>query len=208
MKNLSQPKSPLSKNFWYITTAIGCFVPFGIIFSIFCTIHDVKHNTEQNKSILHCATAALIFSLFMSGYILWLSFAGNMDTYALAWMYIPAFILAIYLYCVYFILARRAKFFNQCILLIQQEHITSIPQISEIVGLPHAKTISVLKKLIKMGELNGAGVDEVNSEVIFTKSIWAKQKFICKSCGANLIINYGHTLTCEFCNGALEIQNK
>ena len=68
--------------------------------------------------------------------------------------------------------------------------------------------LTILKQLIKMGELSGAEVNNTNDEITFKKSVWAKQKFICKSCGANLVVNFGHTLICEYCSGALEIQNK
>lgn len=193
---------------WYISTAISCFAPVLFFLPVICTVYEIKYNTNQNKTILYSATAALIFSLFMGGYILWGSFVGNLGTYALAFAYIPALIISAYLFCAYIPLSKRAKLFSRCILLIQQEHITSISQISEIIGISETKTVSVLKQLIKMGELDGADVNNTNDEIIFKKSIWARQKFTCKSCGANLVVNLGHTLICEYCNGALETQNK
>ena len=208
MKKTQKITGHLSKNVWYIITAISCFIPLGLIVAVIYTIFEVKYNPYQNKKILHSATASLIFSLFMSGYILFVSFTGNLGTYTLALMYIPALVISIYLFCVYIVLSRRAKIFRQCILLIQQEHITDVSHISEIIGISDTKAVSALKKLIKMGELDGAELDSSNKEIIFKKSIWAKQKVLCRSCGANLIVNLGQTLTCEYCNGALEIQNK
>ena len=48
---------------------------------------------------------------------------------------------------------------------------------------------SMGQRIIKMGELSGAEVDVKKSEVIFFKSIWAKQIVECYDCGAELTVN-------------------
>ena len=206
MRKLSNLKNYVSEYPWYIAVAIGAFFPPGLILPVICTFYEYKHNIHVSKSILYSAIASLIFSLFMSGYILMVSFTGNLGTYALASMYIPAFVLSIYLFSVYTIFARRSKYFEQILLLITIEHITSIPQISEITGLDQKKTILYLKKIIKMGELAGAEVYDNSEEIIFKKSVWARQRVICRNCAASLVVNFGHTLTCEYCKSALEIE--
>ena len=189
---------------WCIATVIGCVIPFGIIISIWLTVCEVRKSTRPNKVILFCAIGALAFAVTMSGYILWGSFAGNLKTYGLALMYIPAGVQAVYLFCVYPPLFRRTKSLELCLFLVQNEHITSISQIAEIVGVKQDKTVSYLNLLIQLGKLDGAKVSLDQDEILFTKSVWAKQKVVCKSCGANLVVNFGQTLVCEYCNGALE----
>lgn len=197
-------KERFVENMWIIATVIGCIFPFGIIFSVWCTVYEVRHSMKVNKTILHCAIGAMIFAVVMTGAILFSSFTGNLDTYGLVVIYIPSWIQAIYLFCVYLPHFRRAKQMEQCLFLIQTEHITSISQIAEIIGVKNGKVISAIQRLSKLGILDGTQVAKEQDEILFTKSVWAKQKVVCKSCGANLVVNFGQTLVCEYCNGALE----
>ena len=200
----------LFDNKWYISTVIACFVPIGFILTVICNILEAKYVTKRNKSILYSGIGAIMFSLFMSSCVIWTTFVGDLDknTYMLALMYIPAFLVSVYLFIIYGVLSKRAKRFAQCILLIQNEHITSIPEIAEITGMTKKETVSVLRKFIKMGGLDGADMDSAENEVVFTKSIWAKQKVSCKNCGASLVVNLGHNLVCSFCNHPLEPYKK
>lgn len=122
----------------------------------------------------------------------------------LSFMYIPAFFLGIYMLIVYFVFAKRANQYKAVLTLIKESHITSVLSISEITGLDKNKVITRINKLIDTGELEGAFVNTITYEIEFKKSIWAHQLCICNTCGASIYVNFGQTLICEYCCGALD----
>ena len=204
-------KRDLQKSKWYIATVIGCFLfPVGFVWLIVNTVIDFKTRKEKNNAVLYSAIGATIFSLFMSGYIVMVSYMSSEEktgqTYYLALIYIPALVIAAYLYAVYFVHFHRAKQLSRIFYLIQTDHITSISRLAEITGLDKKATIRHLNTLIKMGNLKNAIVDEKHGEVILKESLWAKQRVICQTCGAEIIVNFGHTLICDYCGGALMVK--
>lgn len=191
-------------NLWYASTALSCFLfPLGLIGIIICTVIECTKNIGHNKAVLYSGIASAIFSTFMILTVTYISYTGSLGTYFLAIIYAPGVVVSVYLLLFYAIIFRRSRIFRKCIILVREEHITSINTISEIVGKDEKRITSVLQRIIKMGELSGAEVDVKKSEVIFFKSIWAKQIVECYDCGAELTVDCGHTLVCEYCGSAL-----
>ncbi|MBR6922857.1 MAG: hypothetical protein IKH51_11740 [Clostridia bacterium] len=203
-------KYDLRKKEWYIATAVGVFVfPVGFIWNVINTVIDYKRNIKKNNAVLYSAIGATIFGLFMSGYVLFVSLGMN-DTEGTAmflmYMYAPTIVLAVYLYAVYFISAHRCKYLSRIYSLIELDHITSVPLMSEILGINRARTRRYIKKLGKMRYLKDVKIDEKTGDIILKECIWAKQRVICQNCGAEITVTFGQTLVCEYCGGALMVK--
>ncbi len=118
--------------------------------------------------------------------------------------YGASLLFGIFLLIAYGILMRRNRCVHKCLMLICNEHITSVERIAEILGISPEKAGILLKKVIDAGLLEGASLPENSDELVFTKSIWAHQHVVCENCGAELFVNLGQTLTCAYCGGALK----
>lgn len=198
-------ESNLAKK-WYIAGSIGFFIPLvGIILVIINTVIDNKYCTKNNKAILYTAICDTFLSLFMGGYILLVSIEISSSAF-LAFLYIPAFFLGIYMFVVYFIFKKRANSINTILTLVKESHITSVLSISDIAGLDKNKTIKLINMLISTGDLDGASINKMTLEIEFEKCVWAHQLCICNTCGASIYVNFGQTLVCEYCSGALDIK--
>ena len=194
---------------WYIATAIGCFMPpIGLLLAIINTVFDYKKLKEKNKAILRSAFAALIFSLFMTGYVVFIPLiSGTIDVmFEFVIYYAMVLLLAIYMFIIYAVLSHRAKYLSQIFMLIKNDHIISVSMISEIVGINKGRTVKYLKALEKTGDLRGAVIDPARDEIEIKESVWLRQNFICSSCGAEITVVYGQTLVCPYCGGALKIK--
>lgn len=194
---------------WYVASAIGCFIfPVGIIWNIINTMIDYKKCKDKNNAVLYSALGSTIYTVFMAGYVLFASLSmnkgGEFDIIML--MYIPPAVQAAYLYIVYFIQMHRCRYLSRIYSLVELDHITSVPLVSEIIGINRATTRKYIKKLAKMGFLKGANVDEKTGEINLKECIWAKQRVICQNCGAEITVTFGQTLVCEYCGGALKVK--
>ena len=191
---------------WIIATVIGCFLfPVGFLWLLVLTVLEAKRSIQPNRTILHCGIGAIIWALFMS--IPMLTFGqtdGSPMPLGAYIVYIGAALLGVYLLCVYGILSARDRKFRRCLLLVQQEHITSRALIGEIMGLSRRRTDGLLQRLIRRKLLDGASLRDGEDAIQFTKSVWAKQRVICRSCGADLVVDLGRTLICDYCGGALQ----
>ena len=65
---------------------------------------------------------------------------------------------------------------------------------------------ALLRKMLRMGVLDGAYLEEDDGELQFTKSVWAKQLVECVHCGAKQTVNLGQTLVCAYCGSALQVK--
>lgn len=195
---------------WYIATVIGCFlVPVGLVWNIFNTVDDFRHRRDRNPAILYSAFGAMLFSMFMGGYVAffaWMDDDGIQGIAPLIIYYLLALVLAAYLFIVYGFHTRRSRYLTGIYSLIRSDHITSVPMIAEIMGIDRAKTIHHLQTLIRMGYLKNAHLDEKQEEILLHESLWARQLVVCQSCGAGITVNFGQTLVCEYCGGALKVK--
>lgn len=188
-------------------TAAAC-LGFGVpafAVMIASTVLEFKKNVDKrNDAILFSGLGALIFALTYSVMVVT---SGDVREFApiLFFMAVPQSICAVYLFTVYAVHARLARRLSKCLSLIKNDHITSLVELGMILGLREKKIKKSVLRLIRAGRLPGASVDEANGEILFTESIWAKQRFICRNCGAELTVDFGHTLVCEYCGQALPI---
>lgn len=190
---------------WIIATVIGCFIfPVGFVWLLALTVWEARRSIEQNRTILHCGIGAIIWGLFMSiPFLLFGQTSGSPMPFAAYTAYVGAGVLGVFLACVYGVLSARNRKFRRCLMLVQQEHITSRALIGEVMGLSPKKTDALLNRLIRRGLLDGAWLCEGEDDIRFKKSVWAKQRVVCQSCGAELVVDLGRTLVCEYCGGAL-----
>ena len=49
-------------------------------------------------------------------------------------------------------------------------------------------------------------IDEKTGDIILKECIWAKQRVLCQTCGAEIMVTFGQTLVCEYCGGALMVK--
>ena len=202
MKNKTNQEP--SRNKWYIVTALCCLCVFpAYIFVIVFSITEFKKNLQKNTAILYSGLGAFVFSMT---YIVIFLITGVLKDWDMTSLFtLPQMILAIYLICVYALHARYANRMSMCLSLIQNDHITSLDELSGILGVNADKVKKYIKRLIKTKHLDGAMIDETKNEIVFTKSIWARQRFVCRYCGAESIVNFGHTLVCDYCGQALPL---
>lgn len=197
----------MSRNKWYIATAVSCFVfPIGYIWLIVNTVIEFRKNISRNRAILYSGVGAAVFSLLYFLVFIILSDEDNSFLFDLWLMWLPQAIAAIYLFAVYAIHWNRSKNLSQCLMLVKDEHITSIDELAMITGATAKSVVRRVSRLIKKKYLDGADIDETHREILFRKSIWARQRVACDYCGAELTVNFGHTLICEYCGQALSVK--
>jgi hypothetical protein len=206
MKN-KEMKKRINADRWYAATVIGCFAfPAGAVWLLINTVHEFRKNTQRNNRILYSGIASGIWALTYSVLFLLDLEAGDNLFFGLAFMWAPQAVMAVYLIAVYIIHTRYSLAQAKVLSLIKNDRITSINEISYILGTEQAKAKKRIRRLIKSGALEGASVE--GDEVAFKNSVWAKQRVSCRSCGAALVVDFGHTLVCEYCGGALSCVKK
>ncbi len=190
---------------WYIATGLMCVLVLpAFVFIVIFTFSAFKKSMEKNTAILYSGLAAFLFALT---YFLIFTLTGNLREWEMTSVFIlPQTALAVYLFAVYVLHARYANRLSRCLSLVQNDHITDLDELGYILGLHEKRLKRYVKRLIKMNRLDGAGIDEAAGEIVFTKSIWAKQRFVCPYCGAETTVDYGHTLVCEYCGQALPVK--
>lgn len=195
-------KKKLKIDPWIVCTAVAVYLlPVGLVIAAILTWWEAARKIRKNKVILYCGIFTLIFSATMTAYTTLMP--TDADTHIMALIFAPPMIYGVYALCLYGVLARRANAVSQLHLLVQQEHITSIHQLCQITGFSQKRTLRLLGQMIRLGILDGAWIDDETMTVRFRKSIWARQRFVCADCGAVLVVDLGHTLTCDFCGSAL-----
>lgn len=195
-------KKKLKIDPWIVATVLGLyFLPVGLAGAAFLGWREFSRYARKNKTILYCGIATVIYSVTMTAYTTLMPTGADVTIPAVVFG-LPS-IYGIAILCLYIFLTRRADAIARLYLLVQQEHITSIPQLCQITGFRREKTVRLLHQMIRLKMLDGAWIDESRQTVCFRKSIWTKQRFICDDCGAELIVDMGHTLVCEFCGSAL-----
>ncbi|MBR4727831.1 MAG: hypothetical protein IK080_08085 [Clostridia bacterium] len=195
------------KSKWYYATAVGCFAfPVGYVWLIVNTVIEFKKHIRKNSAILYSGLGAAVFSLT---YFILFVMTSEEDDYltGLSFMWLPQAIMAVYLFIVYPIHARRSRKLSGCLTLIKDDHITSTEELADILGVRESGVHRLVSSLIRKGFLEGAEIDKAQHEIIFRKSVWAKQKAVCRYCGASLIVDYGHTLICDYCGQALSVES-
>ena len=193
----SNPTDP-----WILATFAGCFLfPVGAIWLLVLT-PKVTRSIQDKRTVLHAGLGAVTFALVFLFFI-W-SLTRGAFPHMILITYIGALILGVYELILYGVLALRNRKLRRCLMLVQQEHITSLPLMAEILGLRREKVAALFTKLFSLGFLEGAFLSDDGQELQFKKSVWAKQRVICRSCGAELVVDMGRTLTCAYCGGALQ----
>lgn len=209
MKNKNEIDIVRSK--WYLSAIIGTvIVPLGMLLAVINTVIDYKTRTERNEAVFYSALGLSIFAVYSSGLFLFvgaLTGLGYSGILKLIIILAAGLIEGIYLFIVYYCQGKRLKTFTFCYNLIAQSHITSVDKLAEISGKSIPRTKRIIKNLIKRKWLDGAEIDDEHNEVVFKRSVWAKQKVVCNNCGAQIIVDYGQTLVCEYCGGALSVKS-
>ncbi|MBE6719437.1 MAG: hypothetical protein E7571_02125 [Ruminococcaceae bacterium] len=194
----------------WTAAAVLCavFSPLGILIAALLFIYQYRHYEGLDNKILFCGIADIVFcsSLGMMIAIFSLS-SGDMKVALIMAMYyaqgIPCGIMII---AFHFIIRRRKNLCESCLMLINKEHIVSIEKISSVLGVDYKKTEKIVGSLIKTKRLENATIDKKAKELVFEKSIWAKQHVVCENCGAELVVDFGQTLVCEFCGSCLKVR--
>lgn len=203
--NYQEPNGRFLSGKWYAATIIGCLImPIGLLLCVINTVLDFRSCNRKNRAVLYSGIGVAIYSVVMTSIILSVSIEANAFSVALPLWYAAPSLLAVYLFVVYAVHTLRCKRLNLIFFLIQTEHITSIQRLAEISGMSVEKTVKSIVLLIKKGRLGDAEISKNKKEVVLKNSIWAKQKVVCRTCGAEIPVDFGQTLVCEYCGGALE----
>ena len=213
-KNVSlRDSAQMLKTAWTITAIFGVFFfPVGVVLLLilFIRIYHVPEKLEQY--VLNYGIVAVVLSSSM------LLFAGlafqiiglsgeKENSFSIASVLLilaPGVLFGILMIIAFFILKKRKYLYDSCYMLVQKEHIVSLQTISSILGTNDKKTRKLMQSLIKNGKFGQATIDEQTQELLLEKSIWAKQHVVCDNCGAELVVDFGHTLTCAYCGSALK----
>ena len=193
-----------SANKWYIT-AFACFLffPLGCLLFAVSLIYERK-NFGKNKAIVRSGLCLIIVSLFMLTAFLVYSFSG-VETGFIALFYVPGLVSGIIMTATYCFFDLRNKRISRISFLIINEHIITVSEISEIVGISESDTVKLLKKMFENKILDGAYLDGDGKKVCFKKSVRKKEKAVCRSCGAEITVEFGYTLISEYCGGVLDV---
>lgn len=182
----------------------ACIYPIPFLF--LAAWREAKDTSPRNPRLLYCGLGACTVSVVS---LLSLSLSSLLRPEAgmplpLMMLWIPCLLAGICLLALYTVLTRRNRRFHKCRMLICSEHITAVARLSEILGLPADKTRALLRRMIEAGLLEGASLPEPGDELVFARSVWARQYVVCCGCGADQVVNFGQTLTCAYCGSALK----
>ena len=182
----------------------ACIYPIPFLF--LAAWREAKDVSPRNQPLLTCGLGSCTVGFFMllsmlCGFMLDTTDRGPLF---LALLWIPYLISGGCLLALYAALMRRNRRFHRCRTLICSEHITSVAKLSEILGLSREKTQALLRQMIEKGLLEGASLPEPGDELVFARSVWARQYVVCCGCGADQVVNFGETLTCAYCGSALK----
>ena len=204
-------KSTIEKA-WLIAAFLSVIEgPLGFALTVALLIYQSRNPEKVGKHILIYGLAELIFPIFI---IAWFTvFTGFDDSLPDSW--IIFFVLlssgwglisGILNISMYAFLSRKKYLLAACENLINGEHITSLRTISDILGVEYLKVKKAVALQIKNGHFKWASIDDKKEEIIFERSIWAKQPVVCERCGAELVVDFGATLICEYCSSALKVK--
>ena len=210
MKKLSNANLGKAGGLWYAVSLFGFFVfPVGFILLIVSTVHELRTQREKNEKILSAGVLLLFAALSMLCFLSVAAVTGDFGSMKYSYeliVYGPAALLGLLEILVYAVTAVRIGRLNTCRMLICRERITSVETLCEISGFSRRRLRRLIRALVRRGELVGASLGKTDADVVFTKSVWAKQRVQCLNCGAALTVDFGRTLTCEYCGGALEVK--
>lgn len=181
----------------------ACVYP--IPFAFAATWFEVKDFSTSNRRLLYFGLGACTISFWMLGGTLISAFFSETGKASSALLVLDAMYLpgGIYFLVLYGILMRRNRKIQKCLMLIRKEHITSVSRIGEIVGLSITETRALLTRAIRENLLEGASLQENDDDILFARSVWARQHVVCNNCGAELTVNLGESLICEYCGSLL-----
>lgn len=182
----------------------ACFYPIPFAFAV--TWLEMKDYSIRNRRLIYFGLGACTVSVWMLIDTLVSSFLSETGKVSSILFMLDVLILpgGIYLLVLYGILMRRNRRIQKCLMLIQKEHITLISRIGEILGLSDTEIRTLLNFMIQKNLLEGASLSENDDEIAFSRSVWAKQHVVCDSCGAELVVNLGEALICEYCGSVLK----
>jgi Ca2+/Na+ antiporter len=191
------------KSKWYIAAAVACFASPAAVALLVLTIIEFHRNIKKkNDAILYSSIALMIFAV---GYFIMFAATDSLDWTLLSGMVVPQAVMSVYLFIAYVAHARYARRNARCLSLIKNDHFTSLFELGSVLVLNEKQIRRCILRLIDAGELDGASIDEASRTIRFAKSVWARQRFVCKNCGAALTVDFGHTLVCEYCGQALPV---
>ncbi len=191
----------------FIGTVIGSLGLFpAFILAFVAAGRLARENGNDKINIFYGGLGALTFGFFMLCTLAIISMIYGSFSYffMVGGIYVAAVAGGICLMAIYSRAMREGRLFQRCQWLIRSEHITDVPRLGEIFGLHHQKMAAQIRKMIDRGLLEGAELSEDQTEVLLTRSIWAQQRVQCVKCGAVQMVNFGDTLVCDACGGALK----
>ena len=187
-----------------VAGSLGLFPAF--ILAFLAAARLARENGDNNIYIFYSGLGALTFGFFMLCTTLFISVldANITYVYVIGSLYAAAVAGGFCLLGIYRHAARKNRLFQRCLWLIRSEHITDVPRLGEIFGLHHQKMAARIQEMLDQGLLEGAALSQDQTEVLLGRSIWAQQRVECVKCGAVQTVNFGDTLVCDACGGALK----
>ena len=198
---------------WAVAAVVSFFLlPLGLPLLIVCAARELTTMRRKNEVPLRFGLLSIAISLWM---ILFIGMAsadadgiGKEGFMMLAPVYLQGIGFGLIASVLAGALNARDRRIDRCLYLIKTEHITALSLLADGSGLTEKQVVRALRTAIRLDELRDAQVDERLDEVIFEKSCWARQRAVCSSCGAELVVNFGQTLVCEYCGSALRPENR
>lgn len=201
-------------NLWYAASAIAFFaLPVAVPFLAAATVLEWKRKRDHNEAPLRCAILLVVVSIWMLSALYFMAtgmgYASDGDFMrTMTFYYLQGIAAAAYELIIYCLLQARDRAIERCLYLILHEHFTSIPKIAEFSGMREKKTVAAIRSAVRFGLLEDAQADIQKGEIVFRKCCWARQRVVCVSCGAELVVNLGETLVCPYCGSALRPENR
>ena len=193
----------------WITASVFCIFlpPIGLFFTIILYIFEYLHPLKAERYILFCSIFIFLVSSGMCFFLLFAFLLLDSKLWLMIIFYAASAVIGILMMIIYRGLNNKKNIFDLCIRLVKDEHIVSLEKISKITSKDIGSLKKIYSSIIKNGYLNDCSIDEKGNELVFGHSIWAKQHVVCENCAAELVVDFGTTLICEFCGSALKVRN-
>ncbi len=196
----------ISKLWSFATVICALFYPLGILLICALVIYEANHPEKVDLHIFLCGLALFMYALFQNALFIFLMIYANSFSWSILMAVLPCLLIAIAIIFLYLWLNQFKQLYQGVYQLIQKNHIISLNKIASILKVEDAKLKKIIQLLIKNDCLQNARIDEQHQEIVLEKSMWAKQFVMCENCGASMVVNFGATLTCEYCGSALRVK--
>lgn len=188
---------------WLLAAVLAFFVmPLGLIMTVLLMRAEEKKHPAGNYVMRGIGFGLMVFA--MTETVIAVCFVGaGIEVLYVAAVFFASALIGLWMYLRGRQLQKTDRLHEVLHQVIHVSHITSTQELAQTMGMKRVHIDREVSRMIRWGVLKDAQLDIASAKILLPKEEWADVRVVCKECGAELVINIGHTLVCPFCKTAL-----